>query len=169
MPDHVTSLCSERCYLRACIISSFCFQGRIWWIGHARFLGQSHRHRCLPLGYSHPSPTKRHLSTICWGTGRDHHCFHGLILFRRVIWDTVDVSLTHSGRDKMAAILQTTFWNAFSWMKMFDFPLKFHWILFYSWQYVSIGSDNVLAPKRQQVIIWTNDGLFYWHICVTRS
>ena len=34
------------------------------------------------------------------------------------------------GRDKMDAISQTTFWSAFSWMKMFEFRLKFHWSLF---------------------------------------
>ena len=28
-------------------------------------------------------------------------------------------------------------------------------------QYSSIGSDNGLAPVRQQAIIWTNDGLVY--------
>ena len=30
----------------------------------------------------------------------------------------------------MAAIFQTTFWNGFSWMKMFEYRLKFHWNLF---------------------------------------
>ena len=39
-------------------------------------------------------------------------------------------SLTHWGRDKMDAISQTTFSKAFSWMKMFEFGLKFHWSLF---------------------------------------
>ena len=38
--------------------------------------------------------------------------------------------LTHWGRGKMAAIFQTAFSNAFSWMKMFEFRLKFHWSLF---------------------------------------
>ena len=38
--------------------------------------------------------------------------------------------LTHWGRDKMAAIFQTTFSNAFSWMKMFKLRLRFHWSLF---------------------------------------
>ena len=38
--------------------------------------------------------------------------------------------LTHWGRDKMAAIVQTTFSNAFSWMKMYKFQLRFHWSLF---------------------------------------
>ena len=31
---------------------------------------------------------------------------------------------------QMAAIFQTTFWNVFSWMKMFEFRVKFHWSLF---------------------------------------
>ena len=35
--------------------------------------------------------------------------------------------LTHWGRDKMDAISQTTFSNAFSWMKVFESRLKFHW------------------------------------------
>ena len=35
--------------------------------------------------------------------------------------------LTHSDRGKMTAILQTTLSNAFSWMKMLEFRLKFHW------------------------------------------
>ena len=38
--------------------------------------------------------------------------------------------LTHWGRDKMDAISQATFSSAFSWMKMFEFRLKFHWSLF---------------------------------------
>ena len=38
--------------------------------------------------------------------------------------------LTHWGRDKMAAIVQTTFSNGFSWMKMYEFRLTFLWSLF---------------------------------------
>ena len=38
--------------------------------------------------------------------------------------------LTHWGRDKMAAIFLTTFSNEFSWRKMFEFRLRFHWNLF---------------------------------------
>ena len=37
---------------------------------------------------------------------------------------------THWGRDKMAAVFQTTFSNRFSWMKWYAFRLKFHWNLF---------------------------------------
>ena len=38
--------------------------------------------------------------------------------------------LTHWGRDKIAAIAQMTFSHAFSWMKMYELRLKFHWNLF---------------------------------------
>ena len=38
--------------------------------------------------------------------------------------------LTHWGRDKMAAVSQTTLSNSFSWMKMLEFRLRFHWSLF---------------------------------------
>ena len=38
--------------------------------------------------------------------------------------------LTHWGWDKMAAISQTTLSNAFSWKKMYEFRLKFHWSVF---------------------------------------
>ena len=37
---------------------------------------------------------------------------------------------THWGRYKIDAILQTTFSNAISLIKMFEFRLKFHWSLF---------------------------------------
>ena len=40
------------------------------------------------------------------------------------------LGLPHWSRDKMAAIFQTTFSNAFSWMKMFKFRLRFHGSLF---------------------------------------
>ena len=43
-------------------------------------------------------------------------------------------NLTHWGRDKMAAISQTTLSIAFSWMKMLEFRLIFHWSLFLSVQ-----------------------------------
>ena len=37
---------------------------------------------------------------------------------------------THRGRDKVAAISQTTLSIAFSWMKMLQFRLNFYWSLF---------------------------------------
>ena len=38
--------------------------------------------------------------------------------------------LTHWGRDNIDAILQTTGLNVFSWMKMYEFRLQFHWSWF---------------------------------------
>ena len=40
------------------------------------------------------------------------------------------VCLTQWGRDKMVTIFQTTFSNAFSWTKMYELRLRFHWRLF---------------------------------------
>ena len=45
-------------------------------------------------------------------------------------WNKQTITLTHWGRDKMAAISQTTLSNAFSWMTMLEFRIKFHWSLF---------------------------------------
>ena len=69
--------------------------------------------------------------------------------------DAIDL-LTHWGRDKMTAISQTTFANAFSSMKMYEFRLKFHWSLFLraSW-YMIILSEPILVRSLT-------------HICVTR-
>ena len=35
-----------------------------------------------------------------------------------------------------------------------------------NYQQASIGSDNDLALSRRQAIIWSNDGLVYWHMNV---
>ena len=68
--------------------------------------------------------------------------------------------VTHWGQDKMALISQTTFSNAFPWMEIFKFQLRFQVCLKWSnWQYSSIGSDIGLAPNRRQAIIWSNDVL----------
>ena len=40
-----------------------------------------------------------------------------------------DSKLTHWNRDNIAAIPQTTFWKACSWMNMHEFRLRFHWSL----------------------------------------
>ena len=49
-------------------------------------------------------------------------------LFTWVWSPNICYRLTHWGRDKMEDIFQTTFSNAFSWMKMHE--LRFHWNLF---------------------------------------
>ena len=60
-------------------------------------------------------------------------CSHHAVLYS--VWGKTSyhegcLLLTHWGRDKMAAISQTTLSNAFSWMKILEFRWKFHWSLF---------------------------------------
>ena len=79
--------------------------------------------------------------------------------------------LTHWGRDKMAAIFQTTFSNTFSLMKMYEFRLKFHWSMF------TKGPINNI-PALVQIMAWRRSGdkpssepmmvSLPTHICVTR-
>ena len=59
----------------------------------------------------------------------------------------------------LAAFSQTTLSSAFSWMKMLEFRLKFHWSLFIRVQLTisQHGSGNGLASSRRQAITWTND------------
>ena len=67
-------------------------------------------------------PWKWHGYFSIWGfTGK---------YFSLVSQKCVYALLTHWGWDKMAAILQTTFSNLFSWMKMYEIRLKLHWSLF---------------------------------------
>ena len=71
----------------------------------------------------------------------------------------------------MAAVSQTTFSNAFSWMKMYVFLLKFHWSLFLR------GPINNISALVQ-VVAWRRSGDkplsepmmvgLPTHICVTR-
>ena len=111
---------------------------------------------------------------ILWWTGNDwcHKLWiarrrvndHGSIVVVR--WHFIHRPLTQWGRDKMAAIFQTTFSNSFTWMKMHEFQIRFYWRLSQgsNWQNSSIGWDNGLAPNRRQAIIWTSDGRGYWRI-----
>ena len=55
-----------------------------------------------------------------WSGGRNLPCN----------WNLVScTTLRHRGRDEMDAISQMTFSNAFYWMKMYWFRLRFHWNL----------------------------------------
>ena len=62
-----------------------------------------------------------HQQPLCWPRP-EHNARHSPLL-------------THWGRDKIAAILQTTFSNAFSSLKIYDFCLIFHWSLFLRFQW----------------------------------
>ena len=59
--------------------------------------------------------------------------------------------LTHWGRDKIATISQTTISNAFSWMKILGFRLKFHWSFF------PRGRINNIPPLVQ-IMVWRRPG-----------
>ena len=56
------------------------------------------------------------------------------------------VVLSHWGRDKMAAILQTTFSNEFSSVKIFVFWFKFYW---------NVGTNE---PTLNPVLAWCRTG-----------
>ena len=65
---------------------------------------------------------------------------------------------THWRLDKMAAISQTTLSNTFSWMKIFEFRLKFHWSLFpriqltifQHWFRLWLGADQATSHYLNQ-------------------
>ena len=77
--------------------------------------------------------------------------------------------LTHWGRDKIDAISQTIFSNAFSWMKMLEYRLKL--------KFVPKGLINNI-PALVQIMAWRRPGdkplsepmmvSLLTHICVTR-
>ena len=75
-------------------------------------------------------------------------------------WDAPqDPHSTHCGRDKITAIPQT-FSDSFSWMKMYDFRLRFHWTwflrfefaIFLHWFKLWLGADQ--ATKRYLKQLW---------------
>ena len=82
-----------------------------------------------------------------------------------LLWSRLMV-LTHWGRDKMADISQTTFSNAFSWMEMHEFRLRFHWSLFLRFQLTIfqhwfrwwLGADQATSHYLNQ---WL---LVYWRV-----
>ena len=67
-----------------------------------------------------------HYIFVKWPAGDAMWCYG----FTSTLVRVIVCHLTHWGRDKMAAFSQTTLSNAFSWIKMFEFRLRFHWILF---------------------------------------
>ena len=78
--------------------------------------------------------------------------------------------LTHWDRDEIDATFQTTFSNVFSSVKMYEFRLRFHWILL-------LGPVNNI-PALVKIMAWHRAGdkplsepmlvRSLTHICVTR-
>ena len=59
-----------------------------------------------------------------------NYCSTSFLLLYGIISQTWVNILTHWGLDKVVAILQTKLSNTFSWMKILEFWLNFHWSLF---------------------------------------
>ena len=72
----------------------------------------------------------------------------------------------HWGPDKINTISQTTFSNAFYWIKIYEFRLRFHWSLllrfkltiFQHWFKYWLGADQATSHYLNQ---WW---LVHWHI-----
>ena len=72
---------------------------------------------------------------------------------------------THWGPDKMIAIFQTTFSNAFSWMQIYEFRLNFTEVCLQgsNWQYIpALVQINGLAPA-------SNKPLSFCTLCLDQS
>ena len=76
--------------------------------------------------------------------------------------------LTHWGRDKMAAVSQTTLSNSFSWMKMLKFRWRFHSNLFLGVQLTI--SVQIMAWRRSgdKPLYETMMVSLLTHLCITR-
>ena len=101
---------------------------------------------------------------------------HGLALLNAMgrRWAPFHILGLNTCRDKSAAILQTTFWNAFSSENVEIFmkipPSQISPFLKLT---LTISQQlfryNALAQNRWHVFIWTNDSLVYWHTHASKS
>ena len=116
----------------------------IWWRHHeAAITTPSHNKGTNSQGGMHPGCMKSECHILCPvlyfiymfihidilngdDFNRLYIFYPGYCLFPLL----VSLILTHWGRNKMAAIFQTTFSNDFLLMKMYEFRLRFHWTLF---------------------------------------
>ena len=95
-----------------------------WCVTYCRVVGALKPHACSCNAF-------RFTSDI-WTTNYMCVCARSNYIHIK-LWDVITchvITLTHWGRDKMDVIFQTTFWNGFSSMKMYEYRLKFHWSLF---------------------------------------
>ena len=82
---------------------------------------------------------------------RFHEAFYGLVVNT--------IRSRQNGRHFPDDISKRSFLNENVWI-----PIDISLNLISKWPYTSIGSDDGLAPKRRQAIIWTKDGLVCLHI-----
>ena len=71
------------------------------------------------------------------------------------------------GLNKMADILQTTYWTAFSRQKIIVFDWNFTFVCpaGRNWQANNVSGNGLVSP-RQQVIIWTTTDPIHWCIYI---
>ena len=116
--------------------------------------------------WTHPALHKIN-RVLCTFSPRYKHCDAGCLVCGNLLNAIRDSKiLTHWDQDTMYAIFQTTFSNAFSWMKMFKFWLRFHWSLFPRFQFTIfqhwfrlwLGTDQATSHYLNQ---WWS---VYWRI-----
>ena len=129
----------------------------------------------IPVNLS-PRPWSLHVSRYSHMLCTQHphipappYTFYRISLFWRRIGFAIE--LIHWGRDKMDAISQTPFSSTFSWMKMLEFRLKFHWSLF-------PRAELTIFQHWFQIMVWRRPSdkplsepmmvSLATHICVTR-
>ena len=129
------------------------FRYEAWWRQTSHYLNQYWQSFAMPFGITGPQWVNYHC-TCWWPCTINRSSAH--FNFR--------YGLAHWGRGKIAAIFQTTYSNAFSWMKMFEFWLTFH----ISLKFVPKGSVNNI-PALVQIMAWRQSGdkPFYWRIYVS--
>ena len=101
-----------------------CFLGRIYWYFHLNFT------YFFPKG---PNDYKSLVQVMAWRQRSDKPLLESMMTLW-TDWYCYPVLMKQHINTlrprQMAAIFQTTFSNAFSWMKMNEFRLRFHWNLF---------------------------------------
>ena len=110
-----------------------------------------------------------HEKSPCYSDQSAKWCFsRGSTVLQYLFRRKAKNSLSYWGRDKMAANFLTTFSNAFPWMEIYQFRLRFHWSLF----------PRVQLTILVQIMAWCRPGdkplsgpifvSLLTHICVTR-
>ena len=100
--------------------------------------------RVLPSADTELTTTTLVMPSLPWITGCHIQCVNA---------PNEKYKLTRWDRDKMAVIFQRTFSNAFSWMKMIEFRLEFHWswllgvqlTIFQQWFAQWLGTNEALC------------------------
>ena len=112
-------------------------------------------HHPLPLPLPHPSHSIRRHGLIN-AAGQWHVTYHPCLLPGWL--HDLYIYVNKWGRDKMDAIF-ATFSNAFPWMKMHEFRLRYHWSLFLRFELNNIPA--LVQATSHYLNQWR---LVYWHI-----